>query len=189
MALKELLRGKKINDFVWNKLYKRELFNNISFLDNKTYEDIAIMYRLIDKSNLVACSDIKLYKYLVRNTSLTNSFKKNNILDYDEMIKLRYNDLLDKYPNMINDLDANKIKFIVRQFQNISMFKRKDLLSDNCIKRMFIEYLQFLKECKKCNFRYINDFKVNIMFNLLIVNVNLFFVFTDLYYMIKMIGD
>ena len=61
------------NMFVWNKLYKKHLFDNITFLVGKTYEDAFVMPKLINNANkLVIISDY-LYYYTFRKDSITNA--------------------------------------------------------------------------------------------------------------------
>ena len=48
-AVKELLFDRKIQNYVWNKLYKRKLFQGVYFPIGVIYEDISVMYDLIRK--------------------------------------------------------------------------------------------------------------------------------------------
>ena len=49
-AVKELLFDRKIQNYVWNKLYKRKLFQGVYFPIGVIYEDISVMYDLIRKT-------------------------------------------------------------------------------------------------------------------------------------------
>lgn len=50
-------------NFLWNKLFKKELFMNITFPSGKVYEDIATTYRLLDKATKIGVSTKKIYFY------------------------------------------------------------------------------------------------------------------------------
>ena len=52
-AIKELLIDTKIQSYAWNKLFKRELFNNIEFPTNKNFEDIATTLLLFERANKI----------------------------------------------------------------------------------------------------------------------------------------
>lgn len=63
------------NAFVvaWNKLYKRELFNNIRFEKDKLHEDEYIAYNLLYHVPKIALVHQELYHYLERDNSITTS--------------------------------------------------------------------------------------------------------------------
>ena len=50
-----------IKNFAWDKLYKKELFENIRYPEGKYYEDIFTTYKLFSLSNMIA--EIKSPKY------------------------------------------------------------------------------------------------------------------------------
>ena len=54
----------------WNKLYKRELFNNLRYAEGKIHEDEFIIHRLFARCNRVAIIDKPLYYYLKRGDSI-----------------------------------------------------------------------------------------------------------------------
>jgi len=43
-AMKELLIDTKIQSYAWNKLFKKELFNDLKFPTGKNFEDIELLY-------------------------------------------------------------------------------------------------------------------------------------------------
>lgn len=69
-ALMALINERPLNQVVWNKLYKRELFENIKFDIGKLNEDDYFTYRIFSKCERVSYVNIKLYYYLVRKTSI-----------------------------------------------------------------------------------------------------------------------
>lgn len=54
----------------WGKLYKRALFDGIRYPKGKVYEDMAIIYKLIDQVQAVAVIPTVDYYYLQRETSI-----------------------------------------------------------------------------------------------------------------------
>lgn len=65
-----MLAEEKLQDYAWDKLYRRELFDTIRYPDGERWEDQATTYRLIDKaSRLIILPDI-LYYYRTRPGSL-----------------------------------------------------------------------------------------------------------------------
>lgn len=57
----------------WNKLYRRDLFENIRFLKGIISEDIECLYRILDKVDKCVCVKESLYVYVQREGSITNS--------------------------------------------------------------------------------------------------------------------
>lgn len=58
----------------WNKLYRRELFEEIRYPLGKIHEDEATTYRIYDKVRKAAYVDRSLYGYFVTPVSITRGF-------------------------------------------------------------------------------------------------------------------
>ena len=57
----------------WNKIYRRELFNNIKFPVGKLYEDILTVYKLIDLAGGLYYDSTPQYYYYYRSDSISNA--------------------------------------------------------------------------------------------------------------------
>lgn len=57
----------------WNKLYKKELFEGCLFVEGKIHEDEFFVHHVFAKCNQIAVIDDKLYMYMQRNGSITNT--------------------------------------------------------------------------------------------------------------------
>lgn len=65
--------------FVWNKFYKRELWNDIFFPNNHTYEDVYAMTHILQKANKISYLAENLYYYNRDNDgSISNSLASLN---------------------------------------------------------------------------------------------------------------
>ena len=151
----------------------------------KKFEDIGTTYKLIEQSQKIVYTNSKLYGYLIRKNSITNTFQKDNILDYEEMIETRYQELLPKYPELKKYLDANKVKSIVRQHQNISMFSSKELLKEEEINHLLEYNHKRLKEYNTKEVKKLNSSKINLLSTTLLINKKLFYFLTKVYYNTK----
>ncbi len=71
-AIKNIfLMNKKVGVMVWNKLYKRSLFEGgISYPVGKMYDDVATTYKLVDKANSIACIGLPLYYSVQKKDSI-----------------------------------------------------------------------------------------------------------------------
>lgn len=96
-ALEYLLQG-ELENFAWNKLYARGLFDSIRFPVGKNYEDIAIMYRIIEKAdNIVLLPDI-LYHYVYRKDGIVSHRALGDCIDRVAIEIERYHYIKEKYP-------------------------------------------------------------------------------------------
>ena len=59
-----------VQNYAWNKLYRKELFNNILYPEGFIYEDIATTYKIIWKSSTVYYLPKTLYYYRSRPGSI-----------------------------------------------------------------------------------------------------------------------
>lgn len=96
----------------WNKLYKREVFQNVRYPKGKIHEDVAVIYKLLYFSNKVAITDIKLYFYFNNPNSImrSNYTKKHlDILDglYDSYLFFIRNNEEEYAFNVLNDYIDN----------------------------------------------------------------------------------
>ncbi len=75
--------------FIWNKLYRLELFKekNISF-PAMYYEDMAILPRLLVQARKVAVINRPLYHYCLRRTGITGNFRMKNVTDYLQAVEM-----------------------------------------------------------------------------------------------------
>lgn len=73
-GLKDLLSGEMIEPALYNKLYKKELFDGIHLDETlKINEDLEVNYRLFKKSKKSVYYDVPLYSYIIRKNSATGS--------------------------------------------------------------------------------------------------------------------
>lgn len=109
-AIKELLMDTKIQSYAWNKLFKRELFNNIEFPTNKNFEDIATTLLLFEKANKVVLLEEPKYYYVRRDNSIIGTRNYKTYKDYLDVIYDKYLYLDGKY----KELDLyNSYNFII----------------------------------------------------------------------------
>ena len=136
-VLKRLFCKKDVANAVWNKLYKRELFDDLEFpVGVIIAEDMYLTYKLILKSNKIVISNSKLYGYRVnRKSSLMSTFSIDKIKSLIIVSNSRYNDLKD-IKEILPYLNGSKAKTIydihtwVTEEKNEDIFYSEDLLSE-----------------------------------------------------------
>jgi len=64
-----ILEDKKIFSFSWDKMYKRELFDDLTYTENSLFEDISTTYKLFYKANNIIILNKAFYYYIKRESS------------------------------------------------------------------------------------------------------------------------
>ena len=102
-----LLCKNSFDNFMCNKIFKRDLFNNIEFPVGKKMEDLATLYKLIHRSYKIYTNSKPFYNYVLRDGSITsNLFNQIDVLSFQPYID-RKNFLLENYPNLKNRILSN----------------------------------------------------------------------------------
>lgn len=82
--LKEVLQDITVRSYVWNKLYRRSIFegNGIRFPLGVNFEDLAVMPQVFYYAEKVSFIPQALYNYVHREGSITGSISKKDIRNY-----------------------------------------------------------------------------------------------------------
>ena len=123
--LKSLIPDNLIHSYLWNKIWKRELFDNLQFPDIK-YEDISVMCDLFYKAKRISIIDDTLYYYRVRKTSIVRNYSISTQNDYVKAygiirLFLKEKDLYNKYKFSFKLLSIKV--YLVMFFINIFLIK------------------------------------------------------------------
>ncbi len=79
----------------WNKLYKKELFEGVSYPEGYLYEDTGATYKLVVKASRVYYLPKALYYHCLRSGSITSQkVTKKVVEDRAELNSQRYRDLV-----------------------------------------------------------------------------------------------
>lgn len=129
---KEEIKKSMINIYpaAWNKLYKKELFdNNIFFKEGVWYEDVEFLYRLYPYINSIGVINDHLIYYVQRDGAITKTFDDrvfhyienwNGILKFYKEKKL--------YQEYKNELEYCYVRYLYATFINVaSNFTNKKL--------------------------------------------------------------
>ena len=97
-AVRALLDGRVLDDALYDKLWKRELFQDIRFPTGKTYEDLATVYRLLGKAERIYCLPEPKYHYRRRSGSIMGDVSLPNRVNHYDLAQQRYDDLVARWP-------------------------------------------------------------------------------------------
>lgn len=184
-AIIDMIDNNKINVNTWNKLYKRELFENERFPKGKIHEDEFLTYKLIYNSNKVAYINKELYYYYQNDNGIMNGSNLIKRLDRIEALEERSNfflkngdkDLYNK-SNTALFFALNKLYFIFKrnkqlrkEEQYINLLKDKiiktaSILSDNVyLSKQNIKIVNLINKSKVfINIYYIQNLVLSIFY-------------------------
>lgn len=80
---------------VWNKIYKKELYDGIEFPYGESAQDISTIYKVILRAKKVVSTKSKLYAYLQRKESVMHTCTAKFVTDHITAIHRRYEALKD----------------------------------------------------------------------------------------------
>lgn len=108
-SLRALVDG-RLNMSVWNKLYRKDLWNDIRFPDGHNYEDIDTMYRVLDICDAVYMTDQSLYYHRRRPRSITQTATMKNINDRNLAFAHLDTFMLKHIPGIFNEDQLKKVR-------------------------------------------------------------------------------
>lgn len=91
-----------LGNYLVNKLYRKEMFDGISFPESKLFEDASTMFRILNNVNKTVIEQDVYYHYWIREDSITGSYGPET--------------------NNFDLLDANKVKthFVCENYNELS---------------------------------------------------------------------
>lgn len=104
--LKGVISG-RLENFMWNKLYKKDLFDGIKFLTDKIVDDMSVMHLLIDRCGRIAVVNEPLNHYIKHKGSVISGRNYKMRLDILELLMLQCKYILAKYPELERDIVEN----------------------------------------------------------------------------------
>lgn len=154
-ALYSLINENPLKQVVWNKLYRRYIFDTLRFEAGKLNEDDFFTYQAFDKCKKVCSINTFLYYYLVRNTSIMGEEFNIRRLDGLEARMNRYNFLKEKYI----DLASNDKKILwfyimyvyqkVLHIENQEEKKKAKILIKKSFKYLKTDNIKFVLNLKE----------------------------------------
>lgn len=142
-----LLIEEKISNHAWNKLYKAELFQNISFPEGVFFEDIVTMHRIIEFCHRVATTQAFGYHYRQRINGICHTHTAKNLIDYTDAHLSRYYYLKDHNKALFTEKKKTLLKYIAEAMSRLLKWwdgcntKEKQMYSDK-----LKEYKEFARK-------------------------------------------
>lgn len=103
MALKMLFSYPSFPVDVWNKLYKKKIWEGVRFPSKKNYEDVFVACRLIDNAKLIKQISNEFYHYRIRSGSITRSGFSVSKMDEEEGWRFVYTYIRNYHANLFKE--------------------------------------------------------------------------------------
>lgn len=140
-ALSELLKDNIITSHSVNKLFKKDVFNNVLCPKNRKYEDVSYIYKTINNSKKIVYIDKILYAYYQRSGSTVHTINKKNICDFYKAYAERNKFLENNVLELSNDwIESDKIFSILLLNLLIAKSGDKNLYDMYVVKKSYLLY-------------------------------------------------
>lgn len=147
------------NIIMWNKLYKKKLWENIKIAYGNLHDDDYVLPYIMDKANKVTVIPISLYSYVIRKGSITNlpdlAYIIKKQFDYQWVQDDRYRYFKSKKYSI---LSSRTIEERVNDIRNIH--KNIKTLDSTVIKQKYQKKLQ--EDIRKYLLKYLVNKKIKI---------------------------
>lgn len=160
-ALEKLIASKSLFDYAVDKLYKRELFDDIRYPIGKIYEDVFTTYKLFLRSNKIVSIDEPLYYYNQRDGStlrggfnnkqfdqldaveeIKSYFSEKSIMTFDKVLESR---ILNIKCRMLFDICAGNATNGTRLHESTAKKLAKDIVKKP-INKLFNKKITFFSK-------------------------------------------
>ncbi len=152
-AIQELLKSKFITSHCWNKLYKKQLWENVQFPIGRKFEDMAVMHLVFEKAEKIVYKNEIEYYYIKRSNSIMKSISDKLVNDLREMSILREEYIKKNIAQNEKYAEISEIKRIKMCYDYIILGKLDNLYNS---KEYIEDYKKFKKYMKKYRFEAIN---------------------------------
>lgn len=163
-ALIKYFNHKYFKSHAQNKIYKKELFNNIRFPEGKLFEDVAVFYKLLYKSKRISFVNEKLYIYNQENVnSITKKCISNKHFDLiDNALEIvqffKKNNVSQELFNASSEIYFISVKTFLemlysskRNMSSIEFKNMRKILMRKINKDIYIKGLIYYKKERRCN--------------------------------------
>lgn len=101
-AMKELLKDRRIKNYVWGKLIRRSLFEQVHFIEGHLFEDVAIIAELFEKAKTITIIPDVVYTYYTGHKgSISNGLKPEILEDMIIAFEQQSAFILNHYPQLL----------------------------------------------------------------------------------------
>ena len=128
-AIRQLFNPDMYNNYAWNKLYARPLFDTIRYPQGRKMEDLGTTYLLMERAGGIVYNPAPLYFYFHREDSIVNQPDKQMRVDFYELTLQRYLHFKEKYPSL-EENDSYYFRVILDCYPYLEPGEKKQARAD-----------------------------------------------------------
>lgn len=151
-AIKSLILDKSIRFFAVDKLYKKELWQNVRFPIGRRFEDIATTPKIFKKVQKIAFYDKPLYYYRQREGSIMSKRSKEQQLEYIQSILEMQQELTNIVQDVQYYLNYNIVHATLNVFRSIGNYKIQELLQEQIVQHLYKKTVEIMENSKNVEF-------------------------------------
>lgn len=145
-ALRSLIKQDILTNHAWNKLYKKNLFDEIEYPKGQLMEDVSTTYKLFEKANKIVYQNTVLYHYIQRGTSILGNISEKRINDQELAFFDRNKYLMKKYPKLKMEIELDNLYNVKTLYYLAIMGGYKRLYDSQKYTEYYIEYKKLYKK-------------------------------------------
>lgn len=97
-------------DYLWLRLFNKDVFKDFSFPEGKYFEDVATVIMLCDKAGSCAVTDKIVYNYYMRSGSICFNDDLDKQMHRLDAVKKKRNFIKNKYPELLPEVSENVLE-------------------------------------------------------------------------------
>ena len=145
-AIAEFLIDKRVRAYAWNKLFKLELFKDVSFPVGRVFEDQLTIPKLFLKAKKIVFNNKPLYYYVKREGSILNTQTKELRIAYINAVFEIQDYIKNNITGLEQYLNYNISHVAVNTFNDIGLFKMYELLEDKTVNELYDKLVDIFKD-------------------------------------------
>jgi len=108
-----LMQDQVLRNYVWDKLFRRELFASVRFPKDMCYEDVAVMHNVFWQARKICCLPVGGYHYTIRSTGIVGDLRLKIRMDLYFSSQKRIRDMWDRMPQERELLQAKAVMSLI----------------------------------------------------------------------------
>lgn len=145
----QMLLNNHITNYLYNKLYKMELWKDIRLPVDRILEDMDVMYRVLERANKVVCTNKSAYYYLIREDSSISKVNVKVTNDLKTAVNKRYLYLKERRPELLDILIPLRLYNIMQYHDNLAICKEYNIYNSEEYNEEYMFYKEYFKKYKK----------------------------------------
>ena len=154
-AIHNIVEKFELRTVFWNKLFKKEIFENIKFPEGKVFEGTNMMHLVLENANKIVLLPDPKYYYVDTESSIINTKNIKNNCDYVLGFIKRYNELIKKYPDLKETMIMQVIENSILLLETLNNFNNKQLKNHEekfiTIYNFIEKHIKYIEKLPKVN--------------------------------------